>query len=56
LGGIGRRISEFETNLVYKVSSRTALEQRNLYRETPPQTNKQNKTNNNKKAENLKVL
>jgi hypothetical protein len=24
LGGRGRRISEFETNLVYRVSSRTA--------------------------------
>jgi hypothetical protein len=31
LGGRGRRISEFEASLVYKVSSRTALDtQRNL--------------------------
>jgi hypothetical protein len=41
LGGRGRRISEFEASLVYKVSSRTARAiQRNPVSET-----KQNKTN-----------
>jgi hypothetical protein len=40
LGGRGRRISEFEANLVYKVSSRTAREG---YTEKP-YLEKQNKT------------
>jgi hypothetical protein len=40
LGGRGRRISEFEASLVYRVSSRTARAiQRN-----PVSKNKQNKT------------
>jgi hypothetical protein len=44
LGGRGRRISEFEASLVYKVSSRTARAiQRN-----PVSKNKQNKTKQNK--------
>jgi hypothetical protein len=48
LGGRGRRISEFEASLVYKVSSRTAN------RETLSQT-KQNKTKQtNKKTPPLK--
>jgi hypothetical protein len=43
LGGRGRRISEFEARLVYKVSSRTArATQRN------PPVSKQNKTKQNK--------
>jgi hypothetical protein len=43
LGGRGRRISEFEASLVYKVSSRTArATQRN------PVSTKQNKTKQNK--------
>jgi hypothetical protein len=48
LGGRGRRISEFEASLVYKVSSRTARAiQRNP---VSKQTNKQTKNpNNNKK-------
>jgi hypothetical protein len=42
LGGRGRRISEFEASLVYKVSSRTArATQRNPVSKT--KTNKQNK-------------
>jgi hypothetical protein len=42
LGGRGRRISEFETSLVYKVSSRTARAiQRNP-------VSKKNKTKNKK--------
>jgi hypothetical protein len=42
LGGSGRRISDFEASLVYKVSSRTArATQRN------PVSKKQNKTKNN---------
>jgi hypothetical protein len=47
LGGRGRQISEFEANLVYRVSSRTARAiQRN-----PVSKNKtkQNKTKQNKK-------
>jgi hypothetical protein len=51
LGGRGRRISEFEASLVYKVSSRTARAiQRNPV--SNKQTNKQtekNKKNNKKK-------
>jgi hypothetical protein len=39
LGGRGRRISEFEASLVYKVSSRTAR----LYRETLSQKKKKKK-------------
>jgi hypothetical protein len=44
LGGRGRRISEFEASLVYRVSSRTArATQRN-----PVSEKKQNKTKQNK--------
>jgi hypothetical protein len=47
LGGRGRRISEFEASLVYRVSSRTArATQRN-----PVSTNKQT----NKQTKNTKV-
>jgi hypothetical protein len=55
LGGRGRRISEFEASLVYRVSSRTArATQRNpVSKQTNKQTNKQAKkqkqTNNNNK-------
>jgi hypothetical protein len=46
LGGRGRRISEFEASLVYKVSSRTARAiQRN------PVSKKQNKTKTKTKKE-----
>jgi hypothetical protein len=49
LGGRGRRISEFEARLVYKVSSRTARAiQRNPVSKTTT-TTKQNKTKQNKK-------
>jgi hypothetical protein len=43
LGGRGRRISEFETSLVYRVSSRTTNTQRNSVskNKTNKQTNKQ---------------
>jgi hypothetical protein len=46
LGGRGRQISEFEANLIYKVSSRTArATQRNPVSErTKKQTNKQTKS------------
>jgi hypothetical protein len=48
LGGRGRWISEFETSLVYKVSSRTArATQRNSVLKSKakkPKTNKQTKT------------
>jgi hypothetical protein len=53
LGGRGRWISEFETSLVYRVSSRTAMAiQRNpvLKNQKPKQNKiKQNKIKQNKK-------
>jgi hypothetical protein len=65
LGGRGRRISEFETSLVYRVSSRTArATQRNpvsknkTNKQTNKQTTKQNKTKKEKKRKkktNIKV-
>jgi hypothetical protein len=55
LGGRGRRISEFEANLVYRVSSRTArATQRNPVSKKQKTKNKnKNKTknNNNKKIQ-----
>jgi hypothetical protein len=52
LGGRGRRISEFEASLVYKVSSRTARAiQRN-----PVSKNKKNKQTNKKKQKKQKEL
>jgi hypothetical protein len=45
LGGRGRRISEFEASLVYRVSSRTARAiQRNPDSKKQKQKTKQNKT------------
>jgi hypothetical protein len=44
LGGRGRRISEFEASLVYKVSSRTA---RAIHGNPVSKTNKQTNKNNN---------
>jgi hypothetical protein len=42
LGGRGRRISEFEASLVYRVSSRTARAiQRNPVSKTKTKTNRQ---------------
>jgi hypothetical protein len=59
MGGRGRRISEFEANWVYKVSSRTArATQRNPVskKQTQKQTNKQkNKKQTNKKQTNKKA-
>jgi hypothetical protein len=49
MGGRGRRISEFEASLVYKVSSRTAkaiTEKPCLEKQTNKQKQKQNKTKN----------
>jgi hypothetical protein len=51
LGGRGRRISEFEASLVYRVSSRTVrATQRNpvLKNKTKQNKTKQNKTKQNK--------
>jgi hypothetical protein len=49
LGGRGRRISEFEASLVYKVSSRTARAiQRN-----PVSKTKQNKTKQDKQQQKI---
>ena len=45
LGGRGRRISEFEANLIYKVSSRTA---RAIQRNPVSKTNKQKQTKKTK--------
>jgi hypothetical protein len=65
LGDRGRKISEFEANLVYKVSSRTArATQRNPVsknKQTNKQTkqkqaNKQNKKQKNKKEHVLKYI
>jgi hypothetical protein len=51
LGGRGRRISEIEASLVYKVSARTArATQRNPVSKKPK--NKQNKTKQNKTKQN----
>jgi hypothetical protein len=51
LEGRGRRISEFEASLVYRVSSRTArATQRNPVLKKPPKTNK-NQTNKQKGQE-----
>jgi hypothetical protein len=50
LGGRGRRISEFEANLVYRVSSRTArATQRNPVSKNK-KTKQQNKTKVNKQT------
>jgi hypothetical protein len=44
LGGRGRRISEFEASLVYRVSSRTArATQRNPVSKNPKKTKNKNK-------------
>jgi hypothetical protein len=51
LGGRGRRISEFEASLVYRVSSKTA---RAIQRNTVSYKTKQNKTNQNKTKQNKK--
>jgi hypothetical protein len=53
LGGRGRRISEFEASLVYKVSSRTArATQRNpVSKKTNKKQNKQTKKRFRKKKE-----
>jgi hypothetical protein len=52
LGGRGRLISEFEANLAYRVSSRTArATQRN-----PVSKNKNKQTNKNKKQKKKKMF
>ena len=53
MGGRGRRISEFEDSLVYRVSSRTArATQRNPVSKNKKKTNKKKKQKTkNKKAE-----
>jgi hypothetical protein len=50
LGGRGRRISEFEASLVYRVSSKTARAiQRNPVSKNKKQTNNKTKTKTKKK-------
>jgi hypothetical protein len=52
LGGRGRRISEFEASLVYRVSSRTArATQRN-----PVSKNKNKQTNKNNNNKNYPLI
>jgi hypothetical protein len=56
LGGRGRRISEFEASLVYRVSSRIArATQRNPVLENK-QTNKQTKNKQNKNKNKNPIL
>jgi hypothetical protein len=51
LGGRGKRISEFEASLVYRVSSRTARAiQRNLVSKNQQNKTKQNKETNKNNA------
>jgi hypothetical protein len=57
LGGRGRRISEFEASLVYKVSPRTAramqrnpVSEKKNKKKQKNKTNKQTKNNNNNKT------
>jgi hypothetical protein len=55
LGDRGRRISEFEASLVYRVSSRTArATQRNPVSEKQKQKQTNNNNNNKKKKEKKK--
>jgi hypothetical protein len=52
LGGRGRRISEFEDSLVYRVSSRTARNiKRNPVSEKPQKKKKKKKERNTRKTE-----
>jgi hypothetical protein len=53
LGGRGRRISDFEASLVYRVSSRTAG-QPGLHRETLAQKTKKKKKKKKKRKEKKK--
>ena len=50
LGGRGRRISEFEASLVYRVSSRTAraIQRNRVSKKTKSKKPKNNNNNNNK--------
>jgi hypothetical protein len=52
LGGRGRRISEFEASLVYKVSSRTAraIQRNPVSKKQQQQQKNKNKTQKNKKT------
>jgi hypothetical protein len=50
LGGRGRRISEFEASLVYRVSSRTARAIETLSQKTKNKTKQKTKTKQNKKT------
>jgi hypothetical protein len=48
LGGRGRRLSEFEASLVYKLSSRTAraIQRNPVSKKQKPKTNQPNNNNN----------
>jgi hypothetical protein len=57
LGGRGRRISEFEASLVYRVSSRTdRATQRNPVSENKKQNKKKQTTEKKKREEKRKYL
>jgi hypothetical protein len=57
LGGRGRRISEFEASLVYKVSFRTAKAiQRNSASEKKNKNKNKNKTNKQTNIKNTKTF
>jgi hypothetical protein len=49
LGGRGRQISEFEASLVYRVSSRKAIQRNPVSKTNKKQKNKKTKTKQNKK-------
>jgi hypothetical protein len=56
LGGRGRRISEFEASLVYRVSSRTArATQRNPVSNKTKQKHNKKKQKNNNNNKNVKI-
>jgi hypothetical protein len=50
LGGRGRRISEFEASLVYRVSSRAGLYRETLSRKTKKKKKKKKERKEEKKA------
>jgi hypothetical protein len=55
MGGRGRRISEFEASLVYRVSSRPAraIQRNSVSKKNKTKQNKNN--NNNKKTKNMEI-
>jgi hypothetical protein len=56
LGGRGRRISEFEDSLVYRVSSRTARATQRNYVSKKQNKTKQNKTKQNQNKKRNQII